>query len=205
MVDVETPVNIEAPSSDISSQISTGSFSGPRHQLKYTWTLWYDCQLQNGKKATTWGDNMKEVYSFSNVEDFWRLYNNVALATQLQGGCSFNLFKKGIAPKWEDPKNEKGGRWTVLIPKNKNLDTLWLYLMLACIGQAIEEDDDQICGCVVNIRKGQDKMNLWTSDENNEAAVLKIGEKLKKALELAPDEKIGYAAHSESRRNKWEI
>jgi hypothetical protein len=31
-----------------------------------------------------------------------------------------------------------------------------------------------------------------------------FSEKLKKALELAPDEKIGFAKH-ESRQNKWEI
>lgn len=46
-------------------------------------------------------------YNFQ-VEDFWRLYNNVAPPSQLQLGCSYNLFKRGIEPKWEDPANDKG-------------------------------------------------------------------------------------------------
>ncbi len=37
------------------------------------------------------------------------------------------------------------------------------------------DEDDQICGAVVNIRKGQDKLCLWTKDENNRDAVVKIG------------------------------
>ncbi len=37
------------------------------------------------------------------------------------------------------------------------------------------DEEDQICGAVVNIRKGQDKLCLWTKDENNREAVVKIG------------------------------
>jgi len=212
MVDVESPVDIAAtePHELVEkTQISQGNareFTGEKHPLKYPWTLWYDCQLQNGARPNQWGENMKEVYTFNSVEDFWRLYNNVALATQLSTGCSFNLFKKGIEPKWEDTKNAKGGKWTVLVNRSKPLDTLWLWMMLACIGEVIEEEgEEQICGCVVNIRKGQDKLSLWTSDENNDAVVLKIGQRLKKALELSENEKIYYSGHMAARQNKHEI
>jgi len=155
---------------------SKDSFSGPKHPLRNSWTLWYDAQLTNGKRPSQWGENMKEVYSFSTVEDFWRMYNNLALASQIQNGCSFSLFKKGISPKWEDPKNEKGGKWTAVIPKNKPLDTMWLWMMLACIGEVLEDEaDDQICGAIVNIRKGQDKLNLWTRDADASDALARMG------------------------------
>jgi len=179
---------------------------GVKHPLKFAWTLWYDAQLANGKRPAQWGENMKEVYTFTTVEDFWRMYNNIALASQIQQGCSFSLFKKGIEPKWEDPKNEKGGKWTVMVPKNRNLlDTLWLWSILACIGQVLEDDnEEQVTGVVVNIRKGQDKIQLWTSDVDAEDATLKIGHRLKKALELPDSEKIGYQGHSQ-KKSKYEI
>jgi len=193
---------------DPSKAIKTAAFNGVKHPLRTGWTLWYDAQLFNGKKPAQWGENMKEVYSFSTVEDFWRMYNNLALASQIQQGCSFNLFKKGIEPKWEDPKNEKGGKWTIMIPKSKPLDTLWLWLMLACIGEVLEDEgDDQICGCVVNIRKGQDKLGLWTRDEDAEAALLRMGQRIKKTLELSESDKIGFQGHftKNARQNKFEI
>lgn len=44
-----------------------------KHPLQNTWTLWFD---NPGKKANaqSWSDNLKEVVTLDNVEDFWR-YN----------------------------------------------------------------------------------------------------------------------------------
>ncbi len=51
--------------------------------------------------------------------------------------------------------------------------------MLACIGERMEPNpdssDDQICGCVVNIRKGQCKISVWTSDADDEVSTLTVG------------------------------
>lgn len=48
----------------------------------------------------------------------------------LPSGSDFHLFKKGIDPKWEDPKNAHGGKWTVVVKKAPSatqiLDTYWL-------------------------------------------------------------------------------
>ena len=134
--------NLETSST---KQTQKGESSGRQHNLKHPWTLWYDAQLSGGKRPSQWGENMKEVYSFATVshfqlsisiincfnqqvEDFWRMHNNLALASQIQQGCSFSLFKKGIEPKWEDPKNAKGGKWTLLVNKGKGqIDTIWLW------------------------------------------------------------------------------
>jgi hypothetical protein len=42
-----------------------------KHPLHNTWTLWFD---NPGRKnsAQNWAQNLKEVFSFNNVEDFWR-------------------------------------------------------------------------------------------------------------------------------------
>jgi len=181
-----------------------------RHPLRTPWTLWYEFNLTTGKRPSTtqWGENLKEVFTFATVEDFWRLYNNISPPSQIQFGCSYNLFKKGIEPKWEDAANSKGGRWTVIISKSKTiLDRMWLWLMLGAIGQVVEEDSDQICGLVVNVRKGQDKLSIWTKDAEDKDAAMKIGERLKRLLELPQGLGLGYQGHfqKETRKNKYEI
>ena len=42
-----------------------------KHPLHNTWTLWFD---NPGRKnsAQNWAQNLKEVFSFTTVEDFWR-------------------------------------------------------------------------------------------------------------------------------------
>mmetsp|Transcript_27568 Transcript_27568/g.38885 ORF Transcript_27568/g.38885 Transcript_27568/m.38885 type:complete len:219 (+) Transcript_27568:192-848(+) len=183
-----------------------------RHPLLHNWTLWYDSQMTNPQAAKqqsqdNWGESIKEVYTVTSVEDFWRLYNNVATPSQLQLGCNYNLFKKGIQPKWEDPSNAQGGKWTLLISKQKGLlDKYWMWLVLACIGEQLDDEQNQICGCVVNVRKGQDKLNIWTKDAENKDAIMKIGYALKKVLELPDVFPVSYQAHfSKSRANKYEI
>jgi len=181
-----------------------------KHPLRHGWVLWYDGVSPSGKgKSSQWGDNIREIYSFSTVEDFWRLMNNIAKPSQLQSGCTYNLFKKGITPKWEDDANKLGGKWTIIVGKTKNtLDRLWLWMVLACIGEVLEEDvEQQICGAVVNVRKAQDKLCLWTRDAENKEATMRVGFALKRALELPENVGLGYQGHFQknTRQNKFEI
>jgi len=87
------------------------------------------------------------------------------------------------------------------------IDRLWLYLILACIGEVLEEDDNQICGCVVNVRKSQDKLCLWTKDADNKEAIVRIGQTLKKVLELPDIFPLGYQGHFQKnpRANSFEV
>jgi len=181
-----------------------------RHPLRYSWTLWYENNLSTGKRPNqnAWGENIKKVFTFASVEDFWKLYNNVTPPSQLPQGCSYNMFKQGIEPKWEDPSNAKGGKWTILTQKTKGtLDRMWLWLLLACIGEVLEEDDDQICGAVVNVRRTQDKICLWTKDADNKEVILKIGQVLRKVLELPEGFPLGYQGHFQKnpRLNSFEV
>jgi len=181
-----------------------------KHPLLHTWTLWYDGMVPNRGEITTanWGDNIKEVFTVATIEDFWRLYNNITLPTQLQFGSSYNLFKDNIEPKWEHPANEKGGKWTIIIGKTKGLlDRYWLWLLLACVGEQLEDDENQICGAVVNVRKNQDKLSIWTKDADNKEAVMRIGRNIKRVLELPDNFPIGYQGHFQknTRVNKYDL
>lgn len=71
------------------------------------------------------------------------------------------MFKEGIKPMWEDENNVKGGRWLVVVDKQKRtqlLDHYWLELLMAIIGEQFEEHGEHICGAVVNVRQKGDKV-----------------------------------------------
>lgn len=62
---------------------------------------------------------------------------------------------------WEDENNVKGGRWLVVVDKQKRaqlLDHYWLELLMAIIGEQFEEHGEHICGAVVNVRQKGDKV-----------------------------------------------
>lgn len=176
------------------------------HPLQNSWTLWFD----NPRKRTsvdTWGSHIKKVMEFATVEDFWRLYNNIMRASVLDHGSNYHLFKDGIEPKWEDPANERGGQWTLIVPhreRRERLDELWLWSMLAAIGEVLETEgeEEQVCGCVVSIRKSQDRITVWTKNAAMEGRVRAIGEKWKRLLDLPRTTTIAYQAHADSMKNR---
>jgi len=109
-----------------------------KHPLQNRWTWWYD---NPGKKTSqsSWGEFLKQIITFDTVEDFWRLYNNIVPASQLSAGSDYHLFKEHVEPKWEDPANARGGKWIINLStkgRAENLDKLWLWTVLACIGES---------------------------------------------------------------------
>lgn len=182
-----------------------------KHPLQNGWTIWYD---NPGKRTNTasWGDHLRKITTFDTVEDFWRVFNNLKPASTLPQGSNYHIFKEHIEPKWEDSANSRGGKWTVSIPpksRGTSLDTMWLWTVLACIGETIRAPDD-VCGLVVSIRKAGDRVQIWTKDAHNEVACREIGRSLKETLELSDSTIIGYQSHSDSmkksnNKNKYEV
>jgi translation initiation factor 4E len=172
-----------------------------KHPLEHAWTFWFD--NPNGKqKQVAWGSSIRAVYTFSTVEDFWCLYNNVLPPSKLGTGTDFHCFKAGIEPKWEDPKCAHGGKWTASPNRSGGgggkgaLDIFWLHTLLAMIGEQFDEGDE-ICGAVVSVRR-QDKIAIWTKTASNEAAQVSIGKQWKDILDYS--EKISYLVHEDAKR-----
>lgn len=173
---------------------------------------WFD-NPKRKSNLNSWGDNLKKIYTFSTVEDFWCLWNNIKGAHELAQGSNYHLFKEGVEPMWEDARNEKGGKWIVLLKPNQRqtqLNDMWLNTVLACIG-ATFDDDVHVTGVVVSVRKSMDKIALWTMDATDEAAIKRIGRQFKELL--GGSVKIGYQAHidamgnnsSFNNRNRYEL
>ncbi|KAI8607683.1 translation initiation factor eIF 4e-like domain-containing protein, partial [Chytriomyces sp. MP71] len=133
-----------------------------KHKLNRQWTLWFDSQQKRANQHN-WHDSLKNLITFESVEDFWGVYNNVIKASALSAGSNFHLFQAGIQPMWEDPQNEKGGKWVAQVtkPRAPELDNLWLNTMLSVIGESFA-DASEILGAVVSVRRHGNRLSLWT-------------------------------------------
>jgi len=74
---------------------------------------------------------------------------------------------------------------------------MWLWAVLACIGESFE-DDSEICGVVVSVRKTGDRLAIWTKNSNNEMAQKRIGAQFKKVLDLPDKITIGFTSHADA-------
>lgn len=172
-----------------------------KHPLNGRWTLWWDSPKKKASQDT-WGQNLNKICDFDTVEDFWRLYNNILPASKLTQGSDYHLFRFGVEPKWEDKANSQGGKW-VFTNTNKQrgkLDEMWLYTILSLIGESYGDYEHEVCGAVVSVRKGQDRLALWTRNSNHDDACISIGKTFKQSLNLPDKSKIGYQTHNDSMR-----
>lgn len=165
-----------------------------KHELQTTWKFWYFEPSKD--RGSNWEDNLRVVSSFTTVEDFWSIFNHIKGASDLRMGSSYFVFKDGLKPMWEDPGNRAGGRWLVSLDKRNrsNLDNFWLEVLLCLIGEAFDDDGDDVCGAVVDCRGKQDKISIWTADHKNKDRVMAIGRKIKERLQL-PHNLLTYESH----------
>ncbi|ORX81806.1 eukaryotic translation initiation factor 4E [Basidiobolus meristosporus CBS 931.73] len=172
-----------------------------KHPLNSSWILWYD---NPGKKTNqhSWSQNLKQIICFDTVEDFWGIWNNLIPISDLSAGSNYHFFKEGIKPMWEDPANDKGGKWVIQLPRKtgEQINQLWLYTVLSCIGESFAYEDE-ICGCVASIRKGFYRLALWTRSSDDQEICLSIGTHLKETLSLGPNQSLGFQAHSDASRS----
>jgi len=119
-----------------------------------------------------------------------------------------------VRPEWEDPQNKYGGRWAYTFKGSKANDETWLNIMLAAIGEMLEdENDSEVMGVVVNIRKAFWRVGLWTrtagqppKGRKDESAdrdegrkrLVSIGARFKEVLGLGPNESVEFSGHADS-------
>jgi len=166
-----------------------------KHPLQNAWTLWF---FKNDK-SRSWEENQRPIITVTTVEDFWALYNHIEVASKLPIGSDYSLFKEGIFPDWEDPRNQDGGRWIISLDKrNKQiLDTHWLETIFFLIGEHADQHAYQVNGAVINIRMKADKLAVWLADASQSESVLKIGKMLKERLGISSS--IGFNVHNEEK------
>ncbi|EGD74502.1 hypothetical protein PTSG_05866 [Salpingoeca rosetta] len=151
----------------------------PEHKLCDTWCLYYDNPMDLPRNPTDeqYKQNLKKVYVFDTLEQFWRLYNNIK-AVEEMSGCNFHLFRNGVSPTWEDPFNERGGKWVCQVGISNDL---WMRTILSVIGGLFGEYQDHVCGAVAALKKSKkrDRLSLWLKDVSDREACMAIGRKWK--------------------------
>ncbi|TFK41097.1 eukaryotic translation initiation factor 4E class I [Crucibulum laeve] len=188
-------VDMQAQAEGIRTVFSDPTNFNVKHPLYSPWTLWFDSPATKGRNlpqtpisafpqtplpqtpgvaaAQGWMEDIKRVISFDSVEEFWGLYNNIIPPSQLPQKANYYLFKEGIIPAWEDEANKNGGKWSIQLPKDKNranVDKMWLYTMLAAIGETFDPSpttngsnaDSLITGVIVSTRPQFYRLSIWT-------------------------------------------
>jgi hypothetical protein len=117
------------------------------YPLVHSWEFWHD--RSNRTKPTdpkapesttpedTYEERLVKLLDITDVQHFWELYNNFPVEKMLRLRDSVHLFKKGVKPLWEDPRNVRGGAWTFRVPKDMAPE-FWKHLCLAAIGEALQ-------------------------------------------------------------------
>ncbi|KAK0630031.1 translation initiation factor eIF 4e-like domain-containing protein [Bombardia bombarda] len=191
-----------------------------KHPLSNRWTLWFTKPASG--KGDHWNDLLKEVITFESVEEFWGVYNNIAPVSELALKSDYHLFKEGVRPEWEDPQNKHGGKWSYQFKekRNVNIDEIWLHTMLAAIGETLEnEEDGEVMGVVVNVRKAFFRVGVWTrtigkpipgrgdgdvaggkgrSADKGKDVLMSIGSRFKEVLKLPATEIMEFSGHTDS-------
>jgi len=187
-------IDMETQADSIRTVFSDPTNFNVKHPLYSPWTLWFDSPASKNRNlpqtpstafpqtpipqtpsvaaAQGWMEDIKRVISFDSVEEFWGLYNNIIPPSQLPSKANYYLFKEGIIPAWEDEANKDGGKWSIQLPKEKNrsnVDKMWLYTMLAAIGETFDpapadgsSTPSLITGVIVSSRAQFYRISIWT-------------------------------------------
>ena len=93
------------------------------------------------------------------------------------------LFLEAVRrPVWEDPVNERGGKWIVRLKKGV-ANRIWEEIVLAVIGDQFAPergegkggDDWEICGVSISVRSNnEDILAVWHKTGSDEAVKIRI-------------------------------
>lgn len=132
-------------------------------------------------------DCQRILAELDNLEAFWHFFAQLQNPSAAKINQDYALFKRGIAPMWEDPANVKGGQWIFVIQKSHEnyrgmVDHVWDEIVLALIGSVFKPPImDLICGVVFSMRISCfTKISVWTRDYTAVKEILVLGHELKK-------------------------
>lgn len=131
-------------------------------------------------------NSIKNISTVKTVEQFWSTYNYLKRPNNLSSTTDYHFFRDGIKPTWEDPKNAKGGKWIIRLPKGL-ASRYWEEVVLAMIGgQFPGIPDGEICGLVISIRYSEDILGIWNRSAGDRDMVDRLRDAVKKVLQLPP-------------------
>eukprot|EP01041_Mallomonas_annulata_P000772 gene772-1478_t len=170
--------------------------------IQNRYCFWYMRRQSAASKALNkYEDSVKKVASFQTIEHFWRVYDHLIHPNDHKSSTiDYHLFKNGITPTWEDPQNQRGGKWIVRLKKGLS-SRYWEELVLAIIGEQFDVGQE-ICGAVISIRGSEDIISVWNKNADNMEATDKIRDQIRRILQLPTFIVIEYKKHQDSLSDK---
>jgi len=170
---------------------------GPNeHPLQFGYALWYTRNPIGKITDSGYAQNLRLVGRFATVEQFWSLYSHLLRPSELMSNSDFHLFKNGIKPMWEDVNNRLGGRFQLKLRKGL-VDRCWENLLLALLGEQFMVGEE-ICGVVVSVKFGEDKLYVWNRKCEDIATRARIRDTLKRVLNIPADARMKYKTHNDA-------
>ncbi|MDP2439054.1 MAG: eukaryotic translation initiation factor 4E [archaeon] len=174
------------------------------HPLEFEWIYWHLGGAGTGARAGTSPSYIpKPIGAFNTVEGFWQFSAHLVSPARLPSGHTYHVFKHPITPRWEDKNNEGGAKWMFQLANgHPKLDAVWQDLMVAAVGETLEEDNKYlVCGLVISRRKPFDKFAVWLRASAVESdAAKRIGSRIAAILSAHdPSIKLAYQLHRHER------
>ncbi|EAY10775.1 hypothetical protein TVAG_121790 [Trichomonas vaginalis G3] len=127
------------------------------HPLPTEWQFWVIQIKWEGKNRNF---EIEPIVGFKTVEDFWNNFMQFPPIGEIKKG-GISLFKKGIKPAWEDPKNENGQAVTISL--SVWTQELWEKIILAIVGGSIDDviKEPELCGMYAKVNQIGLSVALW--------------------------------------------
>lgn len=178
--------------------------------LQNEWTIWEQLENDSHKDYTS---NMKPVLTFSTVQEFWRIWDNLPQPSQLmtdhrmiskaQDGPpqmvdAMMIFRDNVKPMWEDPLNANGGHFEARYQLTKDedsqarIDEHWNNIVLGIIGATVDPVN-VITGVrlVDKLRTSRGggflRIEIWFTDTGNPDARKQLKESIEATMSTRPD------------------
>ncbi|WUR04004.1 eukaryotic translation initiation factor 4E (IF4E) [Vairimorpha necatrix] len=135
-------------------------------KLQSKWVIWQN--LSEDSDVKTWAEDLRSVGEFSQVEEFKYLEKEL-LTRKIDKLLSLKIFKYGIKPMWEDPRNMNGGRLVIDIPSASGYSPEEIYILTVAF--CISNTAQGICGVVIMSKHESHKISLWIEDEHYQTDV----------------------------------
>lgn len=174
-------------------------------ELSSKWSLY----LHYKDLGRFYNDNIEKLMDISDVETFWRTFNNIPKIYDIFSDgintkkikrvnatpCAYSFFRNDIFPCWEDPMNTNGFEYSIKNSTDlKKLQNEWMDCILQLIG-----DEDPILSHINGIRMVDCtkyssvlyRMELWIDNEKYKPHIEKL---IKTGLKLN-NYKLLYRSH----------
>nr|CCC90915.1 putative eukaryotic translation initiation factor 4e [Trypanosoma congolense IL3000] len=145
------------------------------------------------------GENVRDVtydptlvFRVDSISSFWRVFNNVPEPKDMGIGTLY-LFRDGINPKWEDPRNRDGGVVRVKLDAT-TIGEAWTVLLCRTVGESWSKSVRNVVnGVALKVRERAFILEVWVT-ENTAELISDISELLHQFLGGAFP--LSYTLHS---------